>query len=138
MITGQGLSSSSIDALTRAENKMHDQISEEFGFLTVEEVVNLLGIKKPYQGVEEYRDGMIWVNVNWKAMFPRFQFSETGPKPVIKELITLGDKYHRTRSGLVYWMMSPTTYLAGKRPVDVIDDSQTLLNVAESSFGVEW
>lgn len=61
--------------------------------------------------------------------FPAFQFEEGQPiETVAKVLAQLGEK----KSGwqLAFWFTSPNGWLAGKRPVDALKDSDALVSAA--------
>lgn len=57
---------------------------------------------------------------------------------MIGQLISLGEEFGRTEAGLVQWLMGPTTYLGGRRPVDVLDEPAEVLAAARAAFGVQW
>src|SRR5690625_3658518 len=116
-----------------AERELYDQIAREFGLLGAGELqsVDLPGARRAGRALAVPRDG--------EMVFPGFQLNESGSlRPVIADLITAGRLQGRTERGLVQWLMSPTTYLEGRRPVEIIDDPPRLLKVAGSAFGVQW
>jgi hypothetical protein len=41
-------------------------------------------------------------------------------------------------ASVIEWIMAPTTYLHGNRPVDVLDDAELVVNAARSSMGIVW
>lgn len=122
-----------LDRAVLAERELYDQIGREFGLLAAGELesVDLPGARRAGRVLAVRRDG--------EMLFPGFQLDESGHlRPVIADLIAVGRRHGRTELGLVQWLMSPTTYLEGRRPVDVIDDPLRLLDAARSAFGVEW
>lgn len=71
-------------------------------------------------------------------VYPGFQFDDRGVRPVVYDLAALGLEHGRTEAGLIQWLMAPTTYLHGQRPVDVIDEPEQLLDAARASLAVQW
>lgn len=71
-------------------------------------------------------------------LYPAFQFEAVGILPVIAALRDIGDQHGWDEASLIEWMMAPTTYLGGDRPVDIINDADQLLAVATEAFGVSW
>lgn len=117
-----------------AREGLYDQIAREFGLLSVEEADQRLGSS----AATARSEGRLLGLERPRGVFPGFQFDGAGVRPLIAELIALGADYGRTEAGLIQWLVAPTTYLHGKRPVDVIDDPKKLLDVAGRSFGVVW
>lgn len=126
----------SIATTQKAMRKMH----EEFGLLTIGEVAGFLGVT--LGEVLNYHDeGRIMsVNVDDEILYPAFQFNEeTGAiRPVIADLIAEATSASRSESSLELWMVNPTGYLDGKRPVDCLDTPDSVLLAARNSFNVEW
>lgn len=126
----------SIQATQRALQKMH----EEFGLLTVGEVAVFLGVT--LADVLHYHDeGRIMsVIVDDEVMYPAFQFDEEAGvvRPVIADVIAEATSSSRSESSLALWMVQPTGYLDGKRPVDCLDKPDSVLLAARGSFNVEW
>lgn len=71
-------------------------------------------------------------------LFPGFQFDQHGIRPVISELRSVAGKHGWDDVAVIEWMMSPTTYLGSRRPVDVIDNPSLLSRSAEAAFGTVW
>lgn len=132
-------------ALTRAvqaEQNLYDVIDREFGLLTSAEASARMGSRASAlrnAATAARRDGeLLALRRGRYLLFPGFQFDATGTRPVIAALIALGRKHGRTETGLVQWLCSPTTYLGGQRPVDVLDQSERVLTVTDDAFGVQW
>jgi hypothetical protein len=70
--------------------------------------------------------------------FPGFQFDQRGNRPVISALKRIAARHGWDDVAVTEWMMSPTTYLQGQRPVDVIDNPDLLTRAAEAALGIAW
>lgn len=134
--------SPALAASVQAELNLYEDIGREFGLLTSARTGQAMGSRAAAPrnlALQAHREGRLLTL--WRGSYmlvPGFQFDEEGLRPVMRRLITLGREHERSERGLITWMMSPTTYLHGKRPVDVIDDPERLLGTARSAFGVEW
>lgn len=104
-------------SMQATENAWRD-MEAEFGLL-----LRLLAIKRP--GGYKY---------------PGFQFDrrEQAIRPVMHDLIKLAAGAGRSESGLALWMTSPTGYLDGSRPVDLLDEPAPVVEAARQSFNVQW
>lgn len=71
-------------------------------------------------------------------LYPAFQFGRAGVRPVIAEIRAVGERHGWDETSLIEWLMAPTTYLGGRRPVDIIDDSDQLLALTAEVFGLSW
>lgn len=134
--------SPALAASVQAQQNLYDQIENEFGLLTSSEAGKRMGSRSTATRnlalAALGEDRLIGLYRGRYRLFPGFQFADTGPRPVIADLIRLGRRHGRTEAGLVEWLMAPTTYLAGERPVDVINEPKRLLAAADAAFGVEW
>jgi hypothetical protein len=85
-------------------------------------------------------DRLLGVDANGVTRYPGFQVGADGePLPVIGRLPEVAERAGWTEQGVVEWLMSPTTYLDGSRPVDLLAaDADRVLDVAESDLGIEW
>lgn len=127
---------------TQAEQNLYDRIEAEFGLLSSAGAGERMGSRSTATrnlALAAQRDGrLLALRRGRYQVFPGFQFEGRGARPVIADLVTLGRELDRSETGLIQWLMSPTTYLQGRRPVDVIDDPEQLLEVAGQSFSVRW
>jgi hypothetical protein len=71
-------------------------------------------------------------------LFPGFQFDQHGIRPAISELKSIAARHGWDDVAVIEWMMSPTTYLQGRRPVDVIDNFDLLARTAEAALRIAW
>lgn len=72
--------------------------------------------------------------------YPGFQIDrDTGTiRPVIRHLLQVAKDAGRSEEYLALWMVSPTGYLHGDRPVDQLDDPEALVAAARQAFNVQW
>lgn len=134
--------SPALAASVQAQQNLYDQIAVEFGLLTSSEAGRRMGSRSTTSrnlALASRKEGrLLGLTRGRYTLFPGFQFHDTGLRPVIADLVRLGQRHGRTETGLIEWLMAPTTYLGGKRPVDIIDAPTRILEVADSAFGVEW
>ena len=126
----------------QAAQNLYSRIESEFGLLSSAEAGARMGsrsIAARNLALTARRDRRILGFQRGRyQVFPGFQFDERGLRPVVADLISLGDAHDRSETGLIQWLMSPTTYLQNQRPVDILDQPDELLKTAATSFGVEW
>lgn len=126
----------------QAKENLYDRIEAEFGMLSSAQAGQRMGSRSTATrnlALVARRDGrLLGLTRGRYTVFPGFQFDERGLRPVIASLIELGRHHERSEAGLVQWLMSPTTYLNGARPVDVLDNADRVLEVAGEAFGVQW
>lgn len=127
-----------------AEANLYARIQAEFGLHTASETGSILGSRStaPRNLANALRkEGtLLAVKIGQRARYPGFQLDETGqPLPVIAHLVKLGATHDQSETGIVQWLMSPTTYLNGARPVDLLHtDPDRVLTVAADAWGVSW
>lgn len=126
----------------QAEQNLYDGIEGEFGLLTSAEASARMGSRAAAlrnAATAARRDGeLLALRRGRYLLFPGFQFDAAGVRPVMAQLIALGERHGRSEAGLVQWLCSPSTYLGGLRPVDVLDLPERVLTIAEDAFGVQW
>lgn len=129
----------------QAEQNLYDRLDAEFGLLTASEAGRRLGSRSSAPrniAATERRAGRL-VAIARRAsrpLYPGFQFGPDGaPLPVIAELRALADRHGRSESGIVQWLCSPTTYLDGSRPVDLLRAApDQVLDLAARAWDVDW
>lgn len=126
----------------QAQRNLYSEIESEFGMLSSSQAGERMGSRssaKRNLAIAARKSGrLLGIQRGAYVQFPGFQFDDQGARPMIEDLIQVGNHCGRTEEGLVQWLVSPTTYLDGRRPVDVIDDPEKLLSVAREAFGVQW
>lgn len=127
----------------QATENVWRRIGSEFGLLSSSEVSGLLGASnsnRAYAGQLRQRGQLLAARRKNAYVFPGFQFDrEAGAiRSWVPDLLRLARQFERSDAGVIMWMMTPTTYLRGARPVDQVDDHGRLVQVAEHAWGVEW
>lgn len=124
------------------QERRHDALAAEFGLLTSAEVGERMGsraaAKRNAAAAARSEGRLVAIRRGRYLLYPGFQFDESGIRPVIAELRHLADRHGWPEASLIEWIMAPTTYLGGKRPVDVLGDPALVTRVAEESMGVVW
>lgn len=119
-------------------------IASEFGLLSAGEATALIGTgeRRGSQALDLRRHGELLAVVREEAwLLPGFQFDRaTGDRPLpwAAPLLKLAGEHHLSASDVIMWMMAPTTYFFGDRPVERLDETEQLLDVAERAWGIEW
>ncbi|MBM6620475.1 hypothetical protein JTF08_02515 [Micrococcaceae bacterium RIT802] len=129
----------SMQATENAWRKME----AEFGLLTSLEVSRAVGSKSPNRSYASDQRGagrLLAVKRPGGYKYPGFQIDrrEQAIRPVMHDLIRLAADADRSESGLALWMISPTGYLDGSRPVDLLDEPDQVVAAARQSFNVQW
>lgn len=138
MNTGEQ-NSPQMDRSNRATHRVLDKMHEEFGLLTIGEVAALLGVTLTQVHTFHDEGRIISVNREDEILYPAFQFDDAGTiRPVIADVVAEAESYAHSESSLALWMIIPTGYLDGKRPVDCLDSPDSVLLAARGAFNVEW
>ncbi|GAA4814631.1 hypothetical protein [Tomitella cavernea] len=126
----------------QAQQNLYEALDVEFGLLTSAQVADRLGsraaARRNAATTARAAGRLLALRRGNRLLYPGFQFTAAGIRPVIADLRLLGDRHGWHEAGLIEWLLGPTTLLDGARPVDVLGDSDRLLAVAEASFGVSW
>lgn len=114
-----------------AEQQVWDAIADEFGFLSDIEVDRVTDMSQM---------PLIVLIRDERAQYPKFQIDPAtqNVRPWVAPLLTLAAKHGRASTGVGLWMMGPLNSLYGHRPVDFVEDGETLLRTAEHDWGVDW
>jgi hypothetical protein len=126
-----------------ATEKTWRELEEEFGLLSSLEVSELIGSRSPnrsYASDQRSRGRLIAVKRPGGLRYPGYQFdrSEHAIRPVMADLIRVAADAGRSEASLALWMVIPTGYLDGDRPVDQLSDPDKVVEAAQQSFNVEW
>lgn len=108
----------------RLNQRARQAFVDEFPVLSATQVHELIGstAKNVHAGATRLRrEGRIFgVKVDDEYRYPAFQFDEYGAaKAVIRKLLSAAG--HLRGWGLALWLAAPNGYLAGARPVDLLD-----------------
>lgn len=119
-------------------------IDSEFGLLTGSEVAKLLESRargrNSYAADKRRAGQLIGIRRGNALLYPGFQFDTTTSsiRPAIPRLIGVARKYERSDGDLAQWLCDPSGYFAGERPVDHLDDVDSVVSAAANHYGVEW
>ena len=101
---------------------------EEFGALRSHQVADLAGSRASNRAALANRwraeQRVVAVPVGDELLYPGFQFSPEGrPHPVVGEaLAALRSDPHTSDWQAALWFLSPTGWVGGRRPVDLLDE----------------
>ncbi|WP_155853848.1 hypothetical protein [Arthrobacter sp. H5] len=116
-------------------------IENEFGLLTGGEVDVLLRSSSPPAGCLAAERRILGVATKaGRVLYPGFQFDrQVGVvHPVIAEVAQLGLEAGWKDRHLLQWLCVPNGYLAGERPVDILDNRERLLAAAHTDLEALW
>ncbi|PPF50350.1 hypothetical protein C5B94_15445 [Clavibacter michiganensis] len=118
------------------------RIEAEHGFLTSVEVSEALGARPTRAYASDLRKAgrVLGLRRTNRYVYPGFQFQAGSVRPVVPRLIALGAEHDLDSRDVVAWLYRPTTYLRdpAHRPVDHLDDPETVLDAAARAWAVAW
>lgn len=112
----------------RRNAEARSALLEEFGALRSQEVADLAGSRASNRAALANRwraeSRVVAVPVSDDLLYPGFQFSaEGGPRPAVGAALGwLRSDRQTTDWQAALWFVSPTGWLGGRRPVDLLDD----------------
>lgn len=118
------------------------RMAKEFDMLDSSQVASLLGISASNRNKASQlakQGKILGVARGNRTLYPSFEFDlEAGKvRPIVAEVVkAAGDRWDP--ESLLQWFCAPNGFLDGRRPVDVIDNEQTLLATARKSLAPEW
>jgi|SRR5690625_518280 len=134
--------SPSLARAVQAQQNMYDSMAAEFGLLTSAEAADRMGsraVARRNAAAAARRAGkLVAVRRGRYLMYPGFQFDSAGIRIVIAELVAIASEHDWDEISLITWLIAPTTYLDGQRPVDIIDEPDRLVVLAREAFGISW
>lgn len=127
----------------QATENIWREIADNFGLLKSSDIGALLGASKSnreYASTRRARGELLGVYRNNGYLYPGFQVDrQSGTvRAWVKPLLQLAEQHSMGAADVLFWMMSPTTYVGGARPADHVDDGDLLLDVAGRAWAVEW
>ncbi|WP_119184885.1 hypothetical protein [Mycobacterium decipiens] len=128
----------------QAEHNVYARIEAEFGMLTSTEAGKRMGSRssapRNLATTAHRNKALVAVRLGSYRSYPGFQFGPDGkPLAVIARLREVAQASGWSEAGLVQWLCSPTTYLAGDRPVDHLrTDPDRVVAVATEALAVSW
>ncbi len=128
----------------QAEHNLYARVDTEFGMLTSTEAGRRMGSQssapRNLATTAHRNKALVAVRRGNYLAYPGFQFGQDGkPLPVIARLREIAEANGWSEAGLVQWLCSPTTYLDGERPVDLLTtDPDRVVEVAAEALAVSW
>lgn len=126
----------------QAQQNLFDRIGAEFGLLTSAQVADRIGsratARRNAAAAARGAGRLLGLRRGGYLLYPGFQFDAHGIRPVIARLRGVAEEYGWDETSVIEWLASPTTYLGGVRPVDVLGEPEQVLSAARAAFGVSW
>lgn len=126
-------------AAARDTEKRWQVMEREGGLYTVAEMAQRLGFGGGPNAMARQLTGkgrVLAVQRGGHFLYPGFQFDPAGPRviPAVKDVIRMGRYAGWPDEQIALWFYTPNPQLSGKRPVDVRDNEEKLLGVAEENI----
>lgn len=127
----------------QATENVWRQIETEFGLLSSGEVAKALGAvesNRGYASTRRKRGELAGIERKNAFLYPGFQLDveEQRVRAWVAPLLQLATEHDRSESDALVWMVVPSTYFDGARPVDHLDDPERILAGAARSWNTEW
>lgn len=142
MAASKGITAPQLARAMQATEHVWKDIETEHGMLTSTDAARLIGSEKSGRSLASYRRAagkLIGIKRGNKYVYPGFQFDRRSGQvhPLIPELIAMAAEIGWDQEDLALWMVSPSGYFGGERPVDHLDDVD-LVDKARLAATVEW
>lgn len=126
----------------QAQENLFDRVEREFELLTSVQVADRVGSRAAARrnaATVLRREGkLLGLRRGRYVAYPGFQFGPSGVLSVVADLRRIADQHGWDEISLLEWLMGPTGYLDGARPVDMLADPDRVLDAARAAFGVSW
>ena len=114
-------------------------MEREGGLFTVADLAMQLGFGGGSNSMARQLTGkgrVLAVQRNGHFLYPGFQFDAAGARviPAVKDVIRMGRYAGWPDEQIALWFYTPNRKLSGKRPVDVRDNEEQLMNLAEADI----
>lgn len=127
--------------IVATENAWRD-LETEFGLLDGRTVAEISGSKQTTGGFANDRRKarkILGVSRGNAYRYPGFQFTESGTiYESVLELLRIAPEFEVSDEDVAQWFLLASPSLDGKRPVDVIADTDRVVAIFRSRFGVQW
>lgn len=118
------------------------RVGQEFGYLSAAETSQLLGSQQPggaYANDQRKAGRILGVPVRNTYEYPAFQFDASGRiRPATPAVLAAAEEFGIDADTVTQWFCLPSAGLQDRRPVDLIDDVQVILEDFRGRFGVQW
>ncbi|GAB4100532.1 hypothetical protein [Sinomonas halotolerans] len=128
-------------ALMATEN-VWASVEGEFGLLTSTGVAELIGSRgkgRSFAADQRGAGRIVGVRRRGVYLYPGFQFDRARGRvlPVVQDLAAAAREAGWDGEDLVLWLVSPSGYFGGARPVDRLDDEAIVERLRQAST-VQW
>ena len=115
-------------------------MEHEDGLFSISEIAQQLGFGGGANSMARQLTGkgrILAVQRHGHFLYPGFQFDAAGARviPAVKDVIRMGRYAGWPDEQIAMWFYTPNRRLSGKRPVDVRQDEEQLLGLAEENIG---
>lgn len=127
----------------QATENVWRSIDAEFGLLSSSDVARLLGAtgaNRAYASGLRSRGEIAGIERKNAFRYPGFQFDAPHERvhSWVAPLLKLAATHERSASDALVWMVAPSTFFDGARPVDHAADGDRILTGAARAWGTEW
>lgn len=138
----KGTNSPQLAQALQATESVWKDVESEYGMLTSTDVARLIGSKESSRSLAANQRAvgkLIGIKRGNRYVYPGFQFDLRSDKvhPAIPGLIAVAAEVGWDEEDLVFWLVSPSGYFRGERPVDHLDDADFTDKVRQAAT-VEW
>ena len=124
----------------RDTEKQWQAMEKEGGLLTVSDLARQMGFGGGANAMARQLTGkgrILAVQRGGHFLYPGFQFDRGAGRviPTVKDVIRMGRYAGWPDEQIALWFYTPHRQLSGKRPVDVRDNEEQLINLAEADIG---
>jgi hypothetical protein len=133
LLTGTELGKAATDVALQNINALD-------GLYSMDEVATILKVDEPQIRVMLATDQLIALIWRDELVFPGLQF---GPdrdhvEPFVLPLVSAAANLDFSGFSLTFWLYTPTTYFAGDRPLNHLDEPERLVEAFIAHASVEW
>lgn len=142
MAAFKGTTSPQLARAIQATENVWKGIEADYGMLTSMQVARLIGTDKSsrsFASDQRAAGKLIGIKRGNKILYPGFQFKRTAGKvhPAVPGLVQMAKDVKWDEEDLILWLVSPTGYFHGDRPVDHLDDAD-LVDKGRQEATIEW
>ncbi|MDK1328114.1 hypothetical protein [Arthrobacter sp. zg-Y1143] len=126
-------------AADRDAEKQWQVMERDGGLFTISQIAQRLGFGGGQNAMARQLTGkgrILAVQRGGHFLYPGFQFEPAGGRviPAVKDVIRMGRYAGWPDEQIALWFYTPNRQLSGKRPVDVRENEEQLLRVAEENI----
>ncbi|MCU1572673.1 MAG: hypothetical protein JWO93_755 [Micrococcaceae bacterium] len=142
MAAFKGITSPQLARAIQATENVWKRIEDEYGLLTSMEVAQLIGTGKSRRSLaadQRAAGKLMGVKRGNRILYPGFQFDRAAGKAhkAVPSLLTMAKDVAWDEEDLILWLLAPSGYFDGDRPVDHLADAD-LVAKGRQAATVEW